>query len=76
MQYFVFHITSSNSVVKNLKKLNSFDKYKDAKFFAREQRAALNGEGTVKVIFAENELNAEEMLQVKREAPILEEWEK
>jgi hypothetical protein len=31
---------------------------------------------TVKVIFAASELEAEELLMEKREAPILREWEK
>lgn len=77
MQYFVYHITSVSPVVKNLKKVDSFEKYKEARSLVRSLRAEEKDESvTYQVIFAENELDAEEKLQEKREAPILEEWEK
>jgi len=77
MQYFVYHITSVSSVVKNLKKVDSFEKYKDARTLARKLRAEQSDDSvTFQVIFAENEFDAEDKLQEKREAPILEEWEK
>ena len=77
MQYFVYEITSPTPVVKKLKKLDSFDKYKDAKKFAKSQREQITDEHiTIKIIYSENELTAEETLQEKREPPILEEWEK
>ncbi len=77
MQYFVYHITSVSTVVKNLKKIESFDKYKDARTLVRKLRAEQeDAKITFQVIFAENEFDAEEKLQEKREAPILEEWEK
>lgn len=77
MQYFVYHITSVSPVVKNLKKVDSFEKYKEARALVRSLRAEEKDESvTYQVIFAENELDAEEKLQEKREAPILEEWEK
>lgn len=77
MKYFVYHITSISSVVKNLKVVESFDKYKDARSLARSLRAEQKDDKvSYQVIFAENEFDAEEKLQEKREAPILEEWEK
>ncbi len=77
MKYFVYHITSVSSVVKNLKKLDSFEKYKDARALARSLRAEeKDNTVTYQIIFAENEFDAEEKLQEKREAPVLEEWEK
>jgi len=77
MQYFVYHITSVSSVVKNLKKIDKFDKYKEARTLARKLRSEeADAKVTIQVVFAENELDAEEKLQEKREAPILEEWEK
>ena len=77
MQYFVYHITSISSVVKNLKKVESFKKYKDARALARSLRSEQNDDKvSYQVIFAENEFEAEDKLQEKREAPILEEWEK
>ncbi len=77
MQYYVYHITGISSVVKNLKKVDSFDKYKEARTLVRTLRAEEKDDKvTYQVIFAENEFDAEEKLQEKREAPILEEWEK
>ena len=77
MQYYVYHITSISSVVKNLKKIDSFDKYKEARSLARLLRAEQEDDKvSYQVIFAENEFEAEQKLQEKREAPILEEWEK
>ena len=52
--------------------------FKAAKKRAREMRAELdsNDNRLIKVVFAESELQAEEMLMEKREQPILREWEK
>lgn len=77
MQYYVYHITSISTVVKNLKKIDSFDKYKEARTLARKLRSEQTDDKvTFQVIYAENEFDAEQKLQEKREAPILEEWEK
>lgn len=78
MPYFVYKITEgATALVKNLDKLGDFENYKDAKIHARELRPGLVNEKTqVKVIFAENVLAAEEMLMVKRDQPIIQEWEK
>jgi len=65
-------------MVKNLELLSEFAGYKEAKNYAREQRAAqTSADGsTVKVMFADNRLLAEEQLMENREQPIVREWEK
>ena len=79
MPYFVYKIAPGISkIVKNLEPLNEFEKFKDAKNFAKEKRKQENPEdgNTYKVIFAENTIDAEEKLQEQREETILREWEK
>lgn len=79
MPYYIYKITAGpTALVKTLEKLDQCDSFKEAKARARSMRAALN-EGDndqIKVMFADNELEAEEQLMEKREAPILREWEK
>ena len=55
-----------------------FDVYKDAKALARKMRAELpTGDPTIiKIIFANDQLEAEQRLTEVREKPILKEWEK
>lgn len=77
--YFIFRITQgSPSMIKQLEKIDRFDSYRDAKNRVRvlrnEQQAS--DSALYKIIFAESELDAEEKLQEKREAPIIQEWEK
>ncbi|HEB54727.1 MAG TPA: hypothetical protein ENI98_00195 [Gammaproteobacteria bacterium] len=79
MPYFIYKIKPGISeLVKNLEMLQEFEIYKEAKNFAKEQRDQLSsGDETVyKIIFADNALRAEEQLMEKREAPIIQEWEK
>lgn len=79
MPYFVYEIAPSVSkIVKNIQPLEEFEKFKDAKNFAKEKRQhAKPSDGiTYKVIFAENIIDAEEKLQEQREETILREWEK
>ena len=80
MPYFVYRMTSQEgmSLVKNLELINEFGSFKEAKKFAREQRATLpdDSEEIIKVMFAENQLAAEEQLLEHREKPILMEHEK
>ena len=79
MPYYVYRMeTSEFAMLKQLEMIKHFEKFKDAKHFAREQRA-LQAEGDtaeIKVIFADNQLAAEEMLMEKREKPIVMEHEK
>jgi len=77
MPYFVYKI-NEQMIVKDLNLLAEFENFKEAKNFAKEQRSA-NADQTVesiKVIFANNELEAEEQLQESRDKPIMMEWEK
>ena len=79
MPYFVYKIAPGVSkIVKNIESLENFEKFKDAKKFATENRQQENAEdGNIyKVIFAENSLDAEEKLQEQREESIAREWEK
>lgn len=79
MPYFIYQIGhSAGAVVKNLTLVTSFEDYKEAKSEIRNLRAsAKKVDGAEwKMVFAESELQAEELLQEKREAPVLMEWEK
>lgn len=65
------------TLVKNLELLNEFEKFKDAKSYARDKRTTMNDENiNIKVFFAENQLLAEEQLLEHRDQPILMEHEK
>jgi hypothetical protein len=65
-------------LVKNLELLSEFESFRDAKNYAKEQRALqVEGDNTVvKVMFADNQLMAEEQLLVHREKPVVMEHEK
>ena len=78
MAYYVFKITQPTPIVKNLDFLTSFESFKEAKVFARAQRAELpvGTNVTVKMVHAVNQLQAEELLLETREKPVLMEWEK
>lgn len=74
MSYFVYKIIPGpTELVKNLELLESFDVFREAKVFAREQRTMLaqDAKETIKVIFAESQLRAEELLLEHREPPLL-----
>ncbi len=76
--YFIYKIIEGpTQMVKTLEKIDRFDSYKEAKAQVKSLRLEPNPDGGLfKIIFAENELAAEEMLQEKREKPIVQEWEK
>ncbi len=79
MPYYVYRITDSAAgFVKQLELLETFDNYRDAKQLTKKTRSEMDGSiaAQIKVMFAENELSAEEQLQEKREKPITMEWEK
>ncbi len=79
MPYFIYKIQSGpTDLVKNLEKLQQFDDFREAKTYARGLRAKQTADdhSQIKVTFASNQLQAEEELLEKREAPILREWEK
>ncbi|MBT3206590.1 MAG: hypothetical protein HOM14_13350 [Gammaproteobacteria bacterium] len=77
--YFIFKITQSpGNIVKGLEKVAQFDSFKEAKQHVKLLRVDKSSDelALYKIIFAESELNAEQLLQEKREQPIIEEWEK
>lgn len=77
--YFIYRISQgSANLIKKLEKVDRFDSYRDAKKRVRELRAAQESadQSIFKIIFAASELEAEEILMEKRDAPIVEEWEK
>ena len=80
MPYYVYKISeqAGMSLGKYLELLGESDSFKDAKAQAREIREKQDGaEGvSVKVMFAENQLLAEEQLLEHREKPIVMEHEK
>lgn len=71
MPYYLYRITEKP--IRQLAKLSQFPSFKEASAEAKR----LRGEGTepagsvVKVIFADNELHAEDQLSQVREAPLL-----
>ena len=78
MPYFVYKIAPGISkIVKNIEPLAEYEKFKEAKNFAKEKRQEEADSGnTYKVIFADNSIDAEEKLQEQREESIVREWEK
>jgi len=79
MPYFVYRITDSAAgLVKQPELLGTFENYREAKLLTKETRSKMDGSeaAQIKVMFADNELAAEEQLQEKRDKPIVMEWEK
>ena len=79
MPYYIYKITQGpTALIKHLEKLEEHDTFKAAKNQARRLRAEIANpdEYSIKVMFADSELDAEEKLMEKRDAPILREWEK
>jgi len=79
MPYFLNKISSRDglNLVKNLELLETFDAFRDAKLSAKQIRAQNTADDfTYKVMFAENQLSAEEQLLEKREQPVLMEHER
>jgi hypothetical protein len=80
MPYYVFKMSSPEGMelVKNLELIDEYDTFREAKNFAKEQRAKLDESDTsiIKVMFADNQLSAEEQLMAYREKPVVMEHEK
>jgi len=79
MPYYVFKIESAElALLKQLELIKTFEKFKEAKQFARDTRSsqAETDNAEIKVMFADNQLAAEEMLMEKRDKPIVMEHEK
>ena len=79
MPYYLFKMTTPKGLdlVKNLELLEVHDGFRDAKKRAKQLRAEqARDEFVYKVMFAENQLSAEEQLLEKREQPVLMEHER
>ena len=80
MPYYIFKMTSPEGMdlVKNLELVTEFETFKEAKRFAREKRSELpiDSKEIIKVMFADNQLIAEDQLLEHREKPVLMEHEK
>ena len=80
MPYYVFKMSSQEgmALVKNLEFIDEYESFREAKNFAKTQRAELDKDDTaqIKVMFSENQLLAEEQLLAFREKPITMEHEK
>ena len=79
MPYYIYRIHQGpTAMFKNLELLAEFEEYKQAKQHAKQLRIdqAPDDDSQVKVMFADNQLQAEEKLMESREQPILREWEK
>lgn len=67
MPYYLYEIVERP--IKQLKLIGMHPSFKEASTEAKRLRAAGTYAGMVKVVFAENELQAEDMLSQVREAP-------
>ena len=80
MPYYVFKMSSPEGMelVKNLELIDEYKSFREAKNFAKIKRAELNKDDNsiIKVMFAENQLLAEEQLLAYREKPVVMEHEK
>ena len=79
MPYYLYKVTTPKGLdlVKNLELLDVYDGFRDARKRAKQLRAEQAQEEFVyKVMFAENQLAAEEQLLEKREQPVLMEHER
>ena len=79
MPYFLYKMSSSDtySLLKKLELLQQFDHFKEAKNSAKQLRVESDSSNSVyKVIFADNQLQAEELLMEKRDKPDLMEFER
>ncbi|MGV6827263.1 MAG: hypothetical protein ACWA5Q_09815 [bacterium] len=74
MPYFVYHVTTNPETnTKSLKYLETFDKYKEARAFARDQRANMEVDPNkeCRMIFANNDVEAEKLLSKPREERVI-----
>ncbi len=79
MPYFIFRINQGpTAIVKNLELIKECEAYKEAKTLVKSMRVeqAEGDQSEIKMIFADNQLLAEEQILETREKPIVREWEK
>lgn len=71
MPYFVYKVFEKP--IKHLEVVERFDKFREASVFAKARRAELpeGSDCLIKMVFAENELEAEDtLMQVREKEPI------
>ena len=79
MPYYLYKIRSLDKLdlVKDLELLTVFDEFREAKAEAKKLRSEQReADFSFKVMFADNQLSAEEQLLEKREKPVLMEHER
>ena len=79
MSYFIYIVTSSaKTTSKSVKRVSEYENFKLSKAEVRRLRTVepLEDNQAYKIIFADNEAEAEQRLQEYREEPIAREWEK
>lgn len=79
MPYYVYKISTLEGIdlIKKLELLHQFDSFKEAKTTAKTLRSGgTMGDCQIKIMFAENQLIAEEQLLEKRVKPDLMEYER
>lgn len=79
MPYYLYTVTpSETTTTKSIEYLDQFDKFKTAKNEAKRLRteAPLEDGQYYKVMFADNQPEAEQRLKEYREPTIVKEWEK
>ncbi len=79
MPYYLFKISSPDGIdlVKNLQLLEIYDSFREAKKKVKILRQEENpDEFSLKLMFAENQLSAEEQLLEKRAKPVLMDYER
>jgi hypothetical protein len=77
--YYLFKIRSRDQfeLIKDLELLNVFDAFREARDAAKQLRSVqLEADAVFKVMFADNQLSAEEQLLEKRDRPVLMEHER
>jgi len=79
MPYYLYKLSTREGMdlIKELDLVNQFDSFKEAKTITKKLRAEQGEQSYVyKIMFAENQLLAEEQLLEKREKPVLMEYER
>jgi len=79
MPYFIYRINQGpTAIVKNIELVKEFEAYKEAKTLVKSLRSeqAEDDKAELKIIFADNQLYAEEQILETRDKPITREWEK
>ncbi len=77
--YYIYKVTPGETeTAKSLELVREYEKYQDAKRDVRAMRADQPADSNhqYKIIFADNQAEAEERLLEFREQPIVREWEK